>query len=521
MKLEMTQARKLAATLLLTSLGACGGGGGGTPGTTDNVPVVTPAEPADGLGKDGHLAGTTAIEGTFLGATATGDSSGRMQVAVGLSDEGRALAVLQLVGGSLKADRVTAWAQSNTAGVWGGGTMLPQAANGDTAVKLTMRMNAAGNAVLGWANGFVAGAIDDPRPKVVRFIQGNGWDPVSYDPMAGLGDVKLPAAGASWDLSMLADNSFTYSGRTTNSVSVVQTNPGGQQRRVLETEQAKSGSMSEISYFAPRANGDGLLYTVENVQIPPFQNNEVRARFAAVNGALLGEISLGVFDHLIAHSNGEYPMVAVTTAANEGVLALTTMESAESYANKLHLIRLYSQSAIRVETARLNTAGTYLPAAPAVVVDKAGNALAVWTESTGRPHYDSTSDTVRMMWSQSLHGAAWTKPQELLGAAAGLNQGYLRRDSIALAMNAEGQAVAAVRLGSLDPTIAVNHFDFKSGWTAWKPVANKQELSLPAVAINASGQAVVAYAGFDVPRVNGKAPGFSNPKQMRMFALRF
>lgn len=518
MKKKMTQARNVAAIVLFASLAACGGGGGGTSSTatvTGNVAVA----PADGLGTDGHLPGTATIAGSSLPSAAV--DLGALQVAVGLSNEGRALAVWQVLGAELKADRVAAWAQSTTGDVWSAGSLLPQAGNASGLFKLTMRMNAAGNAVLGWIDAGSGGAATDTSgPRVARFIQGSGWDPVSYDPMAGFGPARLATAGASWDLSMLADDSFTYSGRTTDSVSVIQTSPGGQQTRALETGQ-ESGSVSEFSYFAPRGNGDGLLYTSTLGPVKTYQTYDVSARFAAVGMGMLGAIPLGNFGALCTHPNYEYPVVAATTPGDEGVLALTTVDSGGCTTNKLELIRLYTQSAIRVEKARLNSALTYLPAAPAVVLDKAGNALAVWIESSGDPARGQDSDTVRMMWSQSLYGAAWSTPQELVGNAAGLSLAYLRRNPISLAMNAEGQAVAALLLGSLDPTIAVSRFDFKSGWTAWKPVANKKELSRPAVAINASGQAVVAYAGIDMPRVDGKAPNPYHPKYMRVFALRF
>ena len=74
----------------------------------------------------------------------------------------------------------------------------------------------------------------------------------------------------------------------------------------------------------------------------------------------------------------------------------------------------------------------------------------------------------------------------------------------------------------LNESVSVGSFDFTNGWGAWKRVANKQSLTEPQVAINASGQALVAYVGIPAKRVNGKAPtSISGPYDERAYALRF
>lgn len=517
---DVAQTRVTATAVMFLALSACGGGSGESPAATAPVaapapaPVQAPVQAtADGLGMAGHTPDTVKIP---LSPTGPYGTVPGVRLAVGLSDDGRALAAWQLSSLPRKTDRVIVWAQSNLSGVFSAPAILSQAGSGTYLYRLTMRMNTAGHAVLGFVKEAEEGV--SPMPKVARFIQGSGWDPVSYDPTAGFALGKLATAGASWDLTLLDDNSFTYSTGTKNSVSVAQTAANGQQKRMLETELDASGTVSEYSYFAPRGNGDGLLYTAAYTIEGSTSKAKVSARLAGVNGALR-PFSLGTFGALCFHPNYEHPMVAATTSNGEGVLAFNVTETSGCETNELQLVRVYTRSAIRVETARLNSPRTYLPAAPAVVVDKAGNALAVWVEAIGKRGQDSETDTVRLMWSRSPYGGSWSTPEALM--PAGLSTGLLRTNPVALAMNAEGQAVAAVRLGNMNPTISVARFDFKSGWGAWKMVANKQDLSPPAVAINTSGQAVVIYSGFDAERVDGKAPVSVSTDALRVFALRF
>jgi len=66
-----------------------------------------------------------------------------------------------------------------------------------------------------------------------------------------------------------------------------------------------------------------------------------------------------------------------------------------SSTHELRVHRVYTQSSIMVTSTRLNGASSFLPVAPVVVVDQAGNALAVWKETTGSQPFGYGADTTR------------------------------------------------------------------------------------------------------------------------------
>jgi hypothetical protein len=323
---------------------------------------------------------------------------------------------------------------------------------------------------------------------------------------------------------MLSDNSFIYSGHVGSGFSVVQTRADGQQTAAVQAASASNARPTDFSYFAANSAGDGLLYTVDEVAGTPYATHAISARFAAVNLASLQPVPLGNFGTLCYPTDFEQPLVAVTTARGEGVMAVTTAPPNQfCELNELHMVRVYTQAGISIDRVRLNSPMTYLPVAPAIAVDKEGNALVVWMEATGKPHQRQANDVVRVMWSRAPRGGVWSTPQALTINTDVYSEDnfFLRR--IAFAMNADGKAVIAMRFGYKNPTISVRRFDVTSGWTPWQVAANKLQLSEPAVAMNAAGQAILIYSGLDADRIDGKAPYGMNQigKSTRMFSLRF
>ncbi|SHH67290.1 hypothetical protein [Massilia sp. CF038] len=536
MTVTRTPLLSLSAALLIASLSACGGGGGSAPApapapgspvapsapvvpvppATPVVPVVpvTPATP-DGLGAWGHVDGTVRIEANIQAPYGTPDQRS-LAMAAALADDGRGLAVWQLVGAQNKADRIVAWSQSDAAGAWPAGKAIPQAGSGNALYRLTLRTNAAGNAALGMVT---EGTLTEASsPRTLRFIQGSGWDASSYKPLGAFGEARRTVTGAGWDLSILDSNAVTSSGRTGDYFSVVQTAPDGQQKSVLDTSANAFSSTDEHSNFAPRPDGFGLWYTTKQRND---YSSDLIARLAAVDGTAFATFPIGNFGQLCSALNEEGPLVAATTSKTEGVLAVTVGKLSGCTTHALHAVRIYTLNTLSVDSRILNSPSTYLPVAPVIRVDKDGNALMVWLEFTGERNKYQDSDKVQMMWSKSMYGGGWSTPVSVFGPGVDLTKYSTRRNPISLAMNANGQAVLALLVDSLNPVITTTRFDFQSGWSAPKVIANKAGLSVPAVAINASGQALVVYSGTDLTRVNG-VPGLSpDPFNLRIFALRF
>ena len=499
----------------MTLLGGCGGGGGGGGGSPSSPPVAS--TPADGLGLSGQLAGTVKLDIPMPVDKSLLDT----EFKVGLSDSGRALAAWTFSGSSLPTDHGINWVQSDPSGAWGKPAALPQAGLVDRQFRLAMRMNAEGSAALA----YVAYVPYTPTatPQVARFIQGKGWDSAVYAPLGNNPSTTRFTAGFSWDLAMLSDNSFTNSGRVGSAFSVVQTRADGQQTAAVQADSASGAHLSDYSYFAANSTGDGLLYTVDEGAATPYVTHDISARFATVKQASFQPVPLGNFGTLCYHPNFEHPLVAVTTARGEGVMAATTSTPHQVCdLHELHMVRVYTQAAISIDHVRLNSDKTYLPVAPAIAVDRDGNALVVWMEATGKPNQRQANDVVRVMWSRAPRGGVWSTPQALAINTDAYGEDHFDSRPIALAMNADGKAVIAMRFGYNNPTISVRRFDFTSGWAPWQLAANKMWLSEPAVAMNAAGQAILVYSGIDAERVNGKAPqGTSFATPTRMFSLRF
>lgn len=209
------------------------------------------------------------------------------------------------------------------------------------------------------------------------------------------------------------------------------------------------------------------------------------------------------------------PLIAATSPTFFSTLAVVVQDSAASSIScliqDLELIRLDTSGGISIRTTRVNSADTAITAAPKLVMDQSGNALAVWKESSG-----TGIAQTQLMWSASLQGGAWSTPQPVISNLSAIGV-VPRGGEISLAMNDNGQAVAALVTHDADPTIAnpsvsYGRFSFASGWTTWTRVANKTNISDPKVAINQSGNAIIVYSALDMNRVGGRAPGtFSAP----------
>jgi len=520
--------KTLTSSALVCLLAACGGGGSG------NTATVDPANQADGLGDDGHTPGTVDL-GSALQPNALG--GGIYRVASALSDDGRATVAWRKSPDSAGAAAV-AWSQSTTNSAWSASANIAGTQNIHPAYGLILRSNPSGNLVLGWVEqtetATAQGPVSSSRRQAKRFITGQGWESNKFDLSGGSpGTFGFTSA---WDLSLLADNTITttaqLSGSTLGSTrsGILKVAPSSAQSTLeTSTDQQLLGLINSTN-FTPKSTGYGIHYHAENSANSPGRY-DVLAQLVDVTQGALSAFRIGTYSALCSTPAYDEPIVAAITPQADGVVALLTPDVSQGQStcsqHDLQLVRSYLASSIRIENHRANSAGTYLPVAPVVVTDQNGNALAVWKEVDGINNFDDgPSRTVRLMWSQSLNGQPWTAAQPLISNLSTLGS-IPALGHIALAMNPAGKAVAAVVLrdtsgSQLNQSVVVGSFDFTNGWGAWKRVANKQSLTEPQVAINASGQALVGYVGIPAKRVNGKAPtSISGPYDERAYALRF
>lgn len=495
--------RKFRLSLMLcflAVLASCGGDGGGStsPGT------VTPVTYADGLGVSGVAVGTTVVgqdDNPWYAAS---------HPSVVLADDGKALSVWVTHGASY-LENVFTWNQSNASGVWATAQPLSLGAGipgyGDG---ITLRANSAGNAVLGWIEH--VGQSQTWANRAARYFNGSGWDAAKFDISDGSSgsDYSYPAT---WDLAMLDDDSYVsrIDGRNslllrqprTGTVEYLFDKPGGYVAHAFRPD----GNL--VQYWSELGASGGVV---------------VKARFAAVDGVAFASFPVTSVPAMCiwGGSSGSYfyPLVAATSPSFHNALAIVAGES-DCTKHDLELVRIDTSGGISIEATRVNSPNTIITMAPVIVMDKDGNALAVWKEA---PYNDSLAPA-HVMWSASLAGGAWSTAAPVITNLSAIGR-VKQYGQIALAMNANGEAIAAIVTEDADttlvnPSVSVGKFKFTSGWADWSRVANKTNISTPAVAINASGSAIVMYSALDVDRVNGKAAqGWSGGTVTKVFALR-
>ncbi|WP_434653849.1 hypothetical protein [Chromobacterium violaceum] len=503
--------------LIALALSACGGGGGGTASGEANTKADIKTDilnEADGLGSSGQAAGTA-----NLGSAALPNYfQYQPAITVALSDQGQALAAWHVVAPSDQSDTAS-WAQASSDGKWSSAQPVPEARNIDNLYGMTLRMNTAGNAVLGWVNREQkAPSTEKSGYRATRYIQNKGWEAKVFDAGGG-SSASTWGSMNTWDLALLDDNSFTASVILSGfgaygSSAVLRTSLDG-----LNSVHFRADGQQAISYypyaaFKPKSSdGFGLLYQLSNSLIKPGQI-DINVRMASVNGSSFLAFPVATYPGLCYTSAHDGGLVAAGTPHTGGVLAaLVAKELPNNVAscdtNSLQVSRISTRDSLRVDSIRLSAEDASVPIAPALAVDQSNNALIVWKETTGKAFYDATPSTTRLMWSQSINGGAWTTPASIDLSSLG----KLSRDGhISLAMNVGGDAVVSLKLNDKNnnavwnQVIALGRFNFASGWASWRAVANKHDMSDPQVAINSFGKAIVAYTALPTVRINGKVP---------------
>ena len=510
-------------TCLVATLSACGGGGGGG---SDKDDRSDPKNAADGLGDYGELPGTAklgpaAVPGGFAGDGIYHGVTGS------LDNTGRAVVAWRVDAASISGGQAQ-WAQSNSAGTWSAAQALPQMGN-ISLYGMALRMNASGDAVLGWVDAG-NGTTIDPSRRALRYAAGDGWSNTIHN-LSGGTQYSTFGHALDWDLNLLADGRLiTTAAASGGAASILNTDTGGNQTTVLTAT-----TVADRTAFAFRPDGNGYRYLLEDSSSTPGSVELVFQRASAQSG-LLGPLPMATYAGLCAYQSW-YPapsIMATTASETHSAVAVLTREFGNCGTHhSLQLLAVSDASTITAQTLRANTIGTWIPVPPALAMDSAGNTLAIWKEGTGSQSIYSSQvgNTYRVMWAQALAGQPWSTPQVLIPNLASLGT-IPHGGRIAIGMNANGQAAAALVLNDLEGTsinasIVLSRFEFSTGWTTWRKVANKPNLSDPSVSINASGQGMLAYTGIEGRRVDGKAPNggtslpFGSATPVYAYAWRF
>lgn len=509
--------RSAAALLTVLALQACGGGGGGDGSNAGNV---DPANDADGLGAQGHLSGTQAIgQANPAGQVDIGPESG----AVALRDDGTALATWRINDTKATQRSTLAWSQMDSRGNWSAAQTLTQMKGRLGYLPITLRSNAVGDAVLAWANDTYNATNPQDLGQALVYTRATGWSATAITQGSGPG-WQTYEDPRSWALDIQDDGTVLSTAINGNGLSgLLRVDASGQQ--TFSPADPTSVS-SAFAPFSTAANPTGLTFYFDN------SARTVKVRLGTSADPSLFA-SLPVQTGASCHNYLRFaPIIAKASSSQAGVAAITLADDiSPSYTCNTHrmfLTRADTVPYFRISSVQANAPHTALDFPPQIAIDQQGRALAIWCEGVLN-NYSYTSNW-QCKWSKSLPGEAWSTAQDLIvnlpqvGAYSGSSRPVL-------AMNANGDAVAAIKLAStnvnmVDERIVIAKFSFAQGWQPWFIAANKQGLSIPAVSINASGAAMLTYSGFDMPRVNGHAPnGYytSGPGAAvnRVYVLRF
>jgi hypothetical protein len=377
---------------------------------------------------------------------------------------------------------------------WGTATPLPQIAKlaADLDWGLPLRLNANGDAVVGWTEWIRAPSSDFPRQtRLLRFTKGLGWSATAVD--LRVSDGPLFGHIASSDLHLLDDGTAVFSEldpvppvltaqhriyRQTGNDPPIELAPVAVSPAASVTAQGRISISVDGSGrgAGTRVDGSNLQSFSVDVGQPPFVSTP--ATLTPLSG---GACTYGLTTTLytrpsyVAAPNPRFFVQAFTTAGTAGgcALQLVAMD--------------FTRSFIISPTAP----DTFVLHPPVLGVDPAGNGIVVWQQwSNGGP----LGETILPVWSQSPLAGAWSAPQVIgsNGTTIGIPD---RNIPIRFALSRAGQGVAALAV-LRDGTryIATARYSVASGWTDWSLVASAPEFSVPNVAINASGDAFLIYA---------------------------
>lgn len=493
---------KLAAVGLISCflLQGCGGGSS----SPSQGASADPANFADGLGNEGHVAGTVAVGdvgikyfgterfSSSIDLTVMPDSTALIAWKVGVND---------VVPGVV-------FSQLSTDGLWS--KPIPVVSNVRENARLTVGGNGAGDAFLAWTGYPDRGeALDSSRiphmtstKAVLRWRKGLGWEstPQTFSTIVQNDE----------GISMIDDRSLVSAA---NHSAVAPSAVSG----IWGVDQASSeffrpgdeGVFHTVYSPFSTAPGSGGL-TVFAAPTVGADNDTVWARLAyPADGVKFAAVPILSGRYLCQPTYGHERGFSIAAGASQSAVVTLLTASSRATCDKptLHLFRIDTTGNFSISSAEIPLPTNVEEGSQKVAIDDTGRAIAIWCEKL---KYTSGSPLRVCKWSKSLpyeSQRSWSTPEDLFAISPDVGM-YSAFDLPEIAMSRNGRVVAAVILDSYkgyDPRIVVSRFDFASGWAPWEKVANKSSLETVKVAINDAGTALLGYTAVDLPRIGGKA----------------
>ena len=506
--------RSITTSILLTVVGitglsGCGGGGGGGDGGSSSArsSSLETDSAGDGLGVTGQIAGSVKIadNGTIGNASVT------------LDDSGRALAVW-----ARGTDNGLMWNRSDLNGHWESANSIagePSILN--SFLGPALRTIPSGASVLGWSE--PPNATDR---RLLRYNPNTAWSQTAIDSPTPLD--SYPTLNSPSDLALLSDETIVLSGAGTatnpvpfkfKSYRIFKREVGGTWSVLLETDPTQ---LAESSHLATARDGRAMFFwmnrdTLSNGQWG-YKINAQSVNLATGNS--FAPITVAEGEHTPCFVNGGKPLAAVTSLSRWSVASIMHTRPSGAGCN-LDLIRIEYAGAITVSSQRMNAPDAELYREPVIRMNDRGDAIAIWEEHSIIDANGVSSGSGRgLLWAQSIQGGPWSNARPLL---ADLGASDHASGSFSFVMNPAGQAVATVKtIKNGREYIIVGRFSFEAGWSNLQLAAAMSGMTLPNVAINTHGQAVLVYGATPCERLP-TSTGLSvrNCRPSEMYAFKF
>jgi hypothetical protein len=498
--------------LIAATLSACGGGGGSGPGATPAQ--VDALNLADGLGDRGELPGTVVV-GDVVQLKLTADAAQVGQAsALRLNDDGSAFMVWKAAAVSATSASTTNalhWSRLDSGSTsWQNARTLSGALMGVYDIQLQLRGNTQGDMLLGWLDSSAPSALSDG--SLLRWHPGTEWEATPPDTSASL--LNWPHADG-WGLQLLNDG--TALSDTRDPLAGSGTMWLGATDTAAPTP-IRDGAMLAKAFapFGPDSAQGLTVAVIPSPDVPGAQRVVVRVENPVTGVTAPSEVVPGLSDvNLCTDVQGNNGLQVVGSRARVATLAVWVAAfSGGCSAPDLMVVR----ASVDANDATFNFQKRYVAnlhtepfRSPRLAIDSQGRALVVWCRGLMQDVQYSGASPAGCFWTGSDANGAWTEPAGLIANVADVGT-YARGWAPSLAMNASGQAVVALLIDGLAPSSRVNdllmvgRFSFASGWQPWAKAANKYSLKGYAVAINASGQAMLGYSALDATRTGGLAP---------------
>ncbi|MGB7194802.1 MAG: hypothetical protein WBD81_15220 [Collimonas pratensis] len=422
------------------------------------------------------------------GAVGAGSDTVIVQPSVAAGPSGKILAVWRERTGTVNT---AYFSEGTSAGQWSASKQLTQIGQFDPVASDTLaidtlstgfalRMNASGDAVLGWTEplpGKIATWFNH-KSRILRYAHDTGWSPSATDMLSPVTIFTGEANNS--DLQILDDGRITFSDYIPNVPTVQIYRQSGNAAPNAIAALANSSQANYQGFASDSAGNAVAVYADGNL-------NTFDLNISSAISQPAKNIHSSVFGGSCGSNPWRSPNVAIGNA-RYSIYTYTVIDPAV----KTCSLRLATRDAVtgQISYTPDMTPASFILQPPILAMDKTGNGVVVWEELSG----DLLQPSGRPVFADALPGNALSPPQ-LLGSNYESIGKKIHNIPLRFAMNRAGKGVAAmVVYANGNAYLATSLYSAQAGFSPWKLVAGAYTLGVPNVAISEAGDAFVTWA---------------------------